>query len=266
MARLAAYAAQDKNGIAGSADRAVAAAPPSRVSLWTPAMAVVDQGAWGSCTAFAARYAILGSIAYAAALVNPSSPAPLPADISTAWLYARSRNDLRLPLNQDTGSTNAATVGVVAGVGTVGAAAVPYWAKNVLLSPTNATSVLATPPNNTPPHAFSRVLYGSTAAVTLANFKAALASGKFVVVAIQCFASMMTTAVFISGVIPLPSRADVTQGSVGGHAIALCGYDDASETFRFANSWGACTGDAGFFTIPYAYITNRAYAGDAWAY
>ena len=39
---------------------------------------------------------------------------------------------------------------------------------------------------------------------------------------------------------------------LGGHAIAVVGYDDAKKAFRFMNSWGKGWGDNGFAWVSYA--------------
>jgi C1A family cysteine protease len=52
---------------------------------------------------------------------------------------------------------------------------------------------------------------------------------------------------------------------IGGHAVLCLGYDNASQTFLCQNSWGKGWGMQGFFTMPYAYLTNPDLAGDFWS-
>jgi C1A family cysteine protease len=79
---------------------------------------------------------------------------------------------------------------------------------------------------------------------------------------ILVFASWMeSAAAMASGKIPQPRARDQI---VGGHAIALSGWDDASRVFTFRNSWGSRVGKNGVFQIPYDYVCNPNYAGDAW--
>ncbi|MDP2305585.1 MAG: C1 family peptidase [Pseudomonadota bacterium] len=61
--------------------------------------------------------------------------------------------------------------------------------------------------------------------------------------------------------------------SVGGHAVLVVGYDDASETVTILNSWGPDFGDKGYGTLPYAFFgehqdvclqTSNCPCGDAW--
>lgn len=70
---------------------------------------------------------------------------------------------------------------------------------------------------------------------------------------------------------------------VGGHAIAVIGYDFdfynnpvfkksglsraqvSNEMFEIRNSWGAAWGDKGNFWMPVAYLCNKNLADDAWS-
>ena len=58
-----------------------------------------------------------------------------------------------------------------------------------------------------------------------------------------------------SGVLQMPQPDEQV---LGGHAVLAVGYDDASQRFIVRNSWGTDWGQAGYFTMPYAYLT------DAW--
>jgi len=51
---------------------------------------------------------------------------------------------------------------------------------------------------------------------------------------------------------------------VGGHAVLAVGYDDASRSFLCMNSQGPTWGQAGFFTLPWDYVTNRDWTQDFW--
>jgi len=46
--------------------------------------------------------------------------------------------------------------------------------------------------------------------------------------------------------------------------VLAVGYDDASQRFLVRNSWGSGWGQAGYFTLPYAYLTTRGLASDFW--
>jgi C1A family cysteine protease len=94
------------------------------------------------------------------------------------------------------------------------------------------------------------------------SLKAMLASGFPVVFGFTVYESMMTPAVQASGNVPMPGW--VFDAVLGGHAVLLVGYDDSTQLFRFRNSWGTGWGQAGYGTLPYAYVTNDNLADDFW--
>ncbi|MFH1779140.1 MAG: C1 family peptidase [Candidatus Omnitrophota bacterium] len=77
------------------------------------------------------------------------------------------------------------------------------------------------------------------------------------VLGIEVFEGMLKTK---TGVVPLPKRNET---SLGGHAIAACGYDDEKKIIKFKNSWSTRWGDKGFGYLSYEYI--QRYMMDAWS-
>ena len=59
----------------------------------------------------------------------------------------------------------------------------------------------------------------------------------------------------------LPGEAE---RELGGHAVLCVGYDDANQWWLVRNSWGTGWGMAGYFTLPYAYLTQPSLAADFW--
>jgi C1A family cysteine protease len=51
---------------------------------------------------------------------------------------------------------------------------------------------------------------------------------------------------------------------LGGHAVMAVGYNDSKQWFVIRNSWGPKWGLKGYFTIPYAYLTDSQLADDFW--
>ncbi|HVO10869.1 MAG TPA: C1 family peptidase [Vicinamibacteria bacterium] len=61
--------------------------------------------------------------------------------------------------------------------------------------------------------------------------------------------------------LPMPAPADASEG---GHAVLAVGYDDAKSLFIIRNSWGPSVQDAGYFYMPYAYLTDDDLSNDFW--
>jgi C1A family cysteine protease len=53
---------------------------------------------------------------------------------------------------------------------------------------------------------------------------------------------------------------------LGGHAVAVVGYNDNLNGGRFIcrNSWGTGWGDRGYFYMPYQVIANANMSDDFW--
>lgn len=64
-----------------------------------------------------------------------------------------------------------------------------------------------------------------------------------------------------TGVMEMPGPNDSV---LGGHAVMCVGYNDDKRVVYCRNSWGSSWGMKGYFSMPYAYITNLNLAADAW--
>jgi C1A family cysteine protease len=95
----------------------------------------------------------------------------------------------------------------------------------------------------------------------LDQFRGCLASGYPFVFGFTVFESFESKEVAQTGVVPMPQPGE---SILGGHAVLAVGYDDASQRFIVRNSWGKDWGDAGYFTMPYAYLTERGMSADFW--
>jgi C1A family cysteine protease len=98
-------------------------------------------------------------------------------------------------------------------------------------------------------------------AQSLSQFKGCLASGYPFVFGFTVYESFESPAVAQSGNAPLPASGEK---SLGGHAVLAVGYDDTAQQFIVRNSWGPAWGQAGYFTLPYAYLTDPGLASDFW--
>jgi len=96
---------------------------------------------------------------------------------------------------------------------------------------------------------------------TLASLKQRIADGHPIVVGITLYESFQSREMAKHGRGALPAPGEKVEG---GHAVLIVGYNDFDQTFELRNSWGAGWGDEGYFTLPYAYLTNPKLAQDFW--
>ena len=96
---------------------------------------------------------------------------------------------------------------------------------------------------------------------TLDQLRGCLASGDPFVIGFSVYESFESDAVARTGTVPMPKS---TERQIGGHAVLVVGYNDTAKRFIVRNSWGAAWGKNGYFTMPYAYLTNPSLSDDFW--
>lgn len=96
---------------------------------------------------------------------------------------------------------------------------------------------------------------------SLNDMKTCLAEGFPFVFGFTVYESFESQQMAKTGNMPMPSRGE---RALGGHAVMACGYDDPTQKMLVRNSWGNRWGMAGYFTMPYQYITNSNLASDMW--
>jgi len=96
---------------------------------------------------------------------------------------------------------------------------------------------------------------------SLDELKAALVAGFPVVFGFIVYESFESPEVAKTGMMPMPEGGEPV---LGGHAVAMVGFDDIRKVFIVRNSWGEGWGDCGYFYMPYAFITDRDDASDFW--
>lgn len=213
---------------------------PSDVDLRLGCSAVEDQGNLGSCTA----NAIAGALEFLDKVDGKVTEA------SRLFIYWFERERIGQVLS-DSGAYIRDGVKVCRSKGYCDEALWPYDVAQFKRRPNQAARL----------DAAKRIIKGYYRCATLADVKAALASGLPVVFGFSVYSSAMTDAVAKTGDIPLPSTSDTQEG---GHAVLAVGYDDATQRLRFRNSWGVAWGDKGYGTLPYGYITDRNLSDDFW--
>jgi C1A family cysteine protease len=95
---------------------------------------------------------------------------------------------------------------------------------------------------------------------SLTQMKGCLAAGNPFVFGFTVYESFESNQVAQTGIVPMPQPGEYV---LGGHAVLCVGYDDTQQRFLARNSWGNW-GMAGYFTIPYAYLTSWSLASDFW--
>jgi len=95
----------------------------------------------------------------------------------------------------------------------------------------------------------------------ITQMKSCLAEGYPFVFGFTVYESFESPQVASSGIVPMPAPKEKV---VGGHAVLAVGYDDSTQMVIVRNSWGPGWGLAGYFMMPYAYISNPHLADDFW--
>jgi len=104
------------------------------------------------------------------------------------------------------------------------------------------------------------VLYSRLTQI-LNQLKGCLFSGYPFVFGFTVYESFESDAVAQSGIAPMPGAGERV---LGGHAVQAVGYDNSQQRFIVRNSWGDGWGMKGYFTLPYAYLTDSNLSDDFW--
>ena len=96
---------------------------------------------------------------------------------------------------------------------------------------------------------------------TLPELRGCLADGNPIVFGFSVYPSFETDEVAETGDAPMPGAKERV---LGGHAVLAVGYDHTRQRFLVRNSWGEGWGMAGYFTLPYVYLTERGLSADFW--
>jgi C1A family cysteine protease len=94
------------------------------------------------------------------------------------------------------------------------------------------------------------------------SIKQALFSGFPIVFGIKVYESFESEQVAKTGIVPMPDTSK--EKNLGSHCCQLIGWEDTTQTFLCANSWGTEWGQEGFFTLPYKFVLDPNLASDFW--
>ena len=222
--------------------RKAGALPPS-ADLRPGCPSVYDQGQIGSCTA--------NAIAAAIEFDQRKQQLALPFTPSRLFIYYNERL-MEGSVASDSGAQIRDGIKSVASQGACAETLWPYVEDQFAVRPTPPCYKIA---GTHPAVSYSRVPQD------LNQMKTCLAAGYPFVLGFTVYESFESDSVAQSGIVAMPGGSET---SLGGHAVMAAGYDDASSRFLVRNSWGAGWGMGGYFTIPYAYLTDDNLADDFW--
>lgn len=206
---------------------------------------ILDQGSLGSC----GPNQISNSLRFCLRkLKSPTDFQP-----SRLFIYYFARLVDGSPLNEDTGIT---IRGGLKAVQKYGACSENNWGYNISRfrdKPSDAAIKAAE--NHIPNFKYIRVPQNLT------NLKQALFGGFPIICGIQLYTSFESQRVKTTGIVPMPDTKK--EALLGGHAVAIVGYDDRRQIFILANTWGRW-GNQGYFTLPYNYVMDSKLASNFW--
>lgn len=218
---------------------------PSRVDLRAHMTDVEDQGETNSCVA----NAVAGAYEY---LVKRHWGEE-GYDVSRLFIYYNARviddDDI-----EDEGSVIEHAIDSLC---TYGACAEPYW-------PFDEDAVNDEPDEDAYEEAANFLIEDVSVVPTeLDAWRRCLADGYPIIFGLQLYHSFDNHR--RRGLVPVPTRREVSREEHGGHAMLCVGYSDRDQVFIVRNSWGSGWGDGGYCYIPYRYIINEKYNdGDTW--
>ena len=210
----------------------------------TKCPAVYDQGKLGSCTA--------NAIGFCYHFDELKQDEASPFQPSRLFIYYHERN-MEGHVNTDSGAEIHDGIQTIKEIGVCSEDSWPYDITKFTEKPADTCFETAKQHRSI-----------SNAAITqsIEQLKAALIMGFPVVFGFTVYESFEGNDVATTGNMPMPASGEKV---LGGHAVALVGFNDDRRVFIVRNSWGASWGDQGYFYMPYEFITNPEYASDFWS-
>lgn len=216
---------------------------PAQTDLRAQCPSVYDQGQLGSCTA----NAIAGALQFDEAKQGEADTTLL----SRLFIYYNERV-MEGTVGTDSGAMIRDGIKTVNAVGACPESEWPYDIARFTEKPSDACYADA---------ATHRALQYQRVSHDLTQMRTCLASGFPFVFGFSVYESFESKAVAHTGVAPMPAHGERV---IGGHAVMAVGYDDTAATFLVRNSWGTRWGLAGYFTMPYDYLSARNLSNDFW--
>ena len=230
----------------------LAAKLPTSVDLRPYCSPIEDQGNIGSCTA----NAIAGLIEYRDIKAGKN------LNISRLFIYYQERV-IEGTVRYDSGAYIRDGIKACYTYGAPLESQWPYTPSKLTVKPTTAAYS----------DALNRKVTSYQRCADFTAVKTALAANNPVAIGFDVYASFEDAWGYIKhgsagcGIMPYPSVR--SEQLLGGHAVALVGYNDnltgnGQGYFIARNSWGTSWGDNGYFYMPYQVIQNASMSQDFW--
>ncbi|MDE1920892.1 MAG: C1 family peptidase [Candidatus Omnitrophica bacterium] len=208
---------------------------PSRVDLRSEDSPIENQGRLGSCTA----NALAGNLQFLEEINGKSYK-----DLSRLFIYYNERS-IEGTVGYDSGAMIRDGIKSLAKYGVCPESAWPYDISQFTRKPATACYK----------EALKRRIVSYHRLATLSEMLNCLADGFPFVFGFSVYESFESPKVAQTGIVPMPKRSEKV---LGGHAVMAAGYDQKQKRFIVRNSWGTQWGQAGYFTMPYAYLETLA--------
>jgi C1A family cysteine protease len=234
---------RDSEGALRRWARGAAPVPALAVDLRPQCPPVYDQGALGSCTANA------GAGAAEFEEIRQGLPAVTPSRLFIYWNERADQGDTA----DDTGSSISESIAAMNKYGLPPETEWPYDPGQFATEP---------PPGVFADALKARVMQSEGVEQSLDGIRSVLQAGLLVEFGFQVYESFESDAVAASGLVPLPGAGEQL---LGGHAVLIVGDQPDQQRFIVRNSWGPQWGQAGYCTMPYAYLLDPTLANDFWA-
>lgn len=138
-----------------------------------------------------------------------------------------------------------------------------YGVVDEMMWPYDISKFTENPPANVWESAIGHKItsYHSIANGDLVTMKTLISQGYLVGFGFLVHSYFLSGEMAKTAVLHRPKSSETLQG---GHAVCLCGYDDAKKAFLVRNSWGKNWGQSGYFWMDYDYVADANLANDFW--